>query len=353
MVSHSRNSKPNAQGAIAILLLFLIFVAILVVGAFIRTASKDKSTIGDIFEEEKTVPITLTFVGDVMFDRGVRSSIVKNFAGDYGALFANASYLKEADITFANLEGTVSTDISPRTGSRFSFRMDPQGLVAMREAGFDIVSFANNHVGDYSTKGFLATLANLEEVGILFSGAGRQKADVVTPTVIDVRGTKIGFLAATDVGPDWLRATDTDPGILLASDPDLSGIITRAKAQVDILVVSFHFGNEYSPVNARQQKIARAAVDAGADIVVGHHPHVMESVEEYNGGVIFYSLGNFIFDQYFSEHTMRGMVVNVSIDPDTNEMSHAISVSPISRQYIPQALVPFDTSMLVTKTFTP
>ncbi len=348
---HSKSSKSKARGAIALLLLFLVFVGTLLIGMS-RLATRVESPLENLFEGA-VVPVTITLVGDVMFDRGVRASITKNFAGDYGALFAEAPYLNEADITFANLEGTASEDVSPRTGSRFSFRMDPKGLTAMRDAGFDIVSFANNHVGDYSTKGFLATIANLEEVGIRFAGAGRQKSDVTTPTTIIVRGTKVGFLAATDVGPDWLRATETDPGILLASDPDLARIITDAKAQVDVLVVSFHFGNEYSPANKRQELLAHTAVDAGADIVVGHHPHVMERVEEYNGKLIFYSLGNFIFDQYFSPHTMQGMVAQVSIDPASKVLSHELFVSPLSRQYIPQTLIPFDDSMLVTKTFTP
>ena len=151
----------------------------------------------------------------------------------------------------------------------------------------------------------------------------------------------------------WLAATDTKPGILLASDPKLSEIVAQAKQQVDILVMSFHFGNEYSPANTHQEKLAHTVIDAGADIVVGHHPHVMEKVEEYKGKPIFYSLGNFIFDQYFSQHTMRGMVATVSIDPETKAITHTQQVSPLSKQYVPGELVPFTQDMLITKAFTP
>src|SRR5262249_35794721 len=157
------------------------------------------------------------------------------------------------------------------------------------------------------TKGFLATLETLKNNNLLYAGAGENYTDATTPRIIEVRGMKIGFLGATDVGPTWLAATDTKPGVLLANDPHLTEIVADAKAQVDVLAMSFHWGNEYSPVNAHQEQIAHTVIDAGADIVVGHHPHVMERVEEYKGKPIFYSLGNFIFDQYFSEHTMRGM----------------------------------------------
>ncbi len=335
--------------AYILVLLFCIAGA----GVFLAARHTDSSILNALPNIEEKKPITITFVGDIMMDRGVRRSVEKNFSGDYNALFVNTGYLKESDITFGNLEGTATEEISVRTGSRFSFRMHPDSLAALKNAGFDIVSFANNHVGDYGTKGFLGTIENLKANNLLYAGAGEQYADATIPRIVDVRGTKIGFLAATDVGPDWLKATETKSGILLASDPKLSEIVANAKAQVDVLVVSFHWGNEYSPANARQEKIAHAVIDAGADIVVGHHPHVMEKVEEYNGKLIYYSLGNYIFDQYFSEHTMRGMVATVSIDPETKAISHTEHVSPLSRQFIPQSLIPFNMSMLITKTFTP
>lgn len=304
-------------------------------------------------KQEVVRPVTITFVGDMMLDRGVKRSVENNFKGDYSALFTNTQYLTDSDITFGNLEGTVTDEFSKRTGSRFSFRMDPKVLPVLKDTGFDIVSFANNHVGDYSTKGFLKTIENLKANNLAYTGAGVDYTEVVTPKIIEVRGIKVGFLGATDVGPDWLAATNTKSGILLANDPKLPEIIAAAKAQVDILIMSFHWGNEYSPATSRQEKYAHASIDAGADIVVGHHPHVMERVEEYNGKLIYYSLGNYIFDQYFSPHTMRGMVAKVTIDPTTRAITHTEEVSPLNRQFVPQSLIPFDTSMLVTKTFTP
>lgn len=338
----------------------IALIAFLVTKPLISRHNSDQSPISIItaltetFEEELKVvePITLLFAGDVMMDRGVRRSIEKNFAHDYGALFKNTEYVRDTDIAFLNLEGPVATG-GKRVGSIYTFRMEPESLIAMKEAGFDMVSFANNHVGDYAQAAFDETMRLLEQYGMQYTGAGRNYTDATAPRIVDVRGMKIGFLSTTDVGPNWMKATTTRPGILLASDPNLSNIISEAKNAVDILVVSFHFGEEYSPVSTRQKTLAHNAIDSGADIIVGHHAHVMQATETYNGKLIFYGLGNYIFDQYFSPHTMRGMMAKVTIDPTTKEMTHELFVSPLSRQFIPQALIPFDESMLVKKTFTP
>jgi LAS superfamily LD-carboxypeptidase LdcB/poly-gamma-glutamate capsule biosynthesis protein CapA/YwtB (metallophosphatase superfamily) len=251
---------------------------------------------------------TLYFVGDIMLDRAVKTSVTKNFGGDYSKLFANVGELAQSDILFANLEGDVS-DTGNNVGSIYSFRMNPIVLPAIKQAGFDIVSFANNHVGDWNMAAFKDSLARLADNGILKTGAGFTKSEAETPTIIEKNGTKFGFIGFSDVGPNWLAATDTTPGILLATDPRLPTIVANAKKQVDVLIVSFHWGIEYKTVhNARQETLAHTAIDNGADMVIGHHPHVMEDIETYNGHPIVYSLGNFIFDQYFSKDTMHGMV---------------------------------------------
>ncbi len=342
MVFLSRRLKRNS----------LAVLIVLISGLLIGSAVAPASHISPLEQQLTNKPVTLTLVGDIMMDRGVRKKVEKVLSNDYNALFTNTSYLADADISFANLEGSVALG-GHNVGSRFSFHMNPVSLVALKGSGIDVVSFANNHVGDYAVEGFQESLQNLKENNILYAGAGQNYTEVTMPTVIDVRGTRVGFLATTDVGPQWLKATDTKPGILLAGDPNLATIITNAKKQVDVLAVSFHWGNEYSPANSHQEKIAHAAIDAGADIVIGTHPHVMERVEEYKGKLIFYSLGNFIFDQSFSPHTMRGMVAHVSIDPVTKELTHTEEVSPLDKNFVPQTLVPFDESMLVSKTFIP
>lgn len=348
MESNSRKSKYRFSS-------LYIGITVVVLGAVVFLAhSQKKQAVQQEVQKQAAIeqqkPVTITFVGDIMFDRGVNRSIQQNFAGDFDALYTNASYLKDTDITFGNLEGSVGTT-GRKVGSRFSFHMNPAGLVAMKNAGFDVVSFANNHVGDYAQQGFEESLAHLDENNILYAGAGKTKTDALTPRIITVRGMKIGFLGSTDVGPTWMKAGEDRAGIITSDDPALMTAIKEADSQVDVLVVSFHFGNEYSPANKHQEQLAHMAIDNGADIVVGHHPHVMEKIETYKEKPIFFSLGNFIFDQYFSPNTLQGMVAKVSIDPNTKATSYNAFVSKMSKQFIPQPLLPFEDSVLITKTF--
>lgn len=269
----------------------------------------------NIEPEKIEVPdyVTITFAGDAMLDRGVEASVNKNLEGDYSKLFDNIDIFQGDDISFLNLEGPVS-DVGHNVGSKYSFRMDPRVISALKTNGIDIVSFANNHVGDYTVQAFIDTLERLNNGEILFAGAGFNYAEATTPTVIEKNDIKTCFLASSDVGPSWMKATEKSAGILLANDPDFAGIISRAKINCDILIVSFHWGDEYKPHNARQSKLAHLAIDNGADIVVGAHPHVAQDIEIYNGKPIMYSLGNLIFDQSWSEETMRGLVVQMQVE---------------------------------------
>ncbi len=261
---------------------------------------------------------TIMFVGDIMLDRNVKNSVVKNFGGDFSKLFEHATYLRAPDITFANLEGPVS-DRGQDKRNLYSFRMDPEVIPVLKDAGFDIFSFANNHVGDWGREAFDDTRARLTREGLRYTGAGDTKQAAATPTIIEKNGTRFGFLGFTDVGPEWLAATDTSGGILLASDPDFNAIIQNAAREVDVLITSFHWGVEYIEHTARQTDLAHRAIDNGATLVVGHHPHVMEATEDYRGGYIVYSLGNYIFDQAFSDETMEGMVFSATFNGDRIE----------------------------------
>jgi len=276
-------------------------------------ASAIKATQNLVSETPVAPELTLGFVGDIMLDRSVRIRVNKNLSGDYNKLFEHAAFLKTPDITFANLEGPVS-DKGRDVGSIYSFRHDPAIIPAMKNAGIDIVSFANNHVGDWSEFAFKDSIERLRAEGMLICGAGMTQTEAETPTIIEESGIRIGFLCFSDVGPNWLQASGEAPGILIASDPHFEDIVRNAAQDVSALVVSFHFGDEYEPVhNIRQEALATRAVDAGADLIVGHHPHVVQDIDHYNGAPILYSLGNFIFDQYFSPETMRGLFVTTKL----------------------------------------
>lgn len=261
--------------------------------------------------------VTFAFGGDIMLDRGVRSSVVRNFNNDYSALFNKSKELSDilenADITFANLEGTAS-DQGTDQRNLYSFRMDPGVIPAMKGAGLDILSLANNHIGDWGRPAFIDTLSRLEENEIIYTGGGMDKTKAEAPAIIEKYGMKIGFLGFSDVGPKNMEAGTERSGILLASDPRFESIIKAASMQVDHLVVSFHFGDEYQTKhNSRQEYLAHKAIDNGAKIVIGSHPHVVEDTEVYKNGYIAYSLGNFIFDQSWSKPTMQGMILEVKL----------------------------------------
>jgi len=264
-------------------------------------------------EPKEAKEIKLVFFGDFMVDRGVKSSVEKNFDGDENLLFGPAQDLmKEANIAFLNLEGPIS-DGGRKVGSIYSFRFNPIYTGVLQNTGIDIVSFANNHVGDYSIVAFKDTLMHLETAGIKQTGAGINYSDAKIPKEIIIEETKFCFLGFSDVGPEWIKAKDESAGILLASDPEFENIIKSGKLGCDILVASFHWGDEYKKFNTRQETLAKKAIDAGADIIIGHHPHVIQDIEIYKGKMIVYSLGNFIFDQYFSPETLEGMNVEINV----------------------------------------
>jgi len=222
------------------------------------------------------------------------------------------------DIVFANLEGPAS-DQGKDKRNLYSFRMDPAVIPVFKNAGISIVSVANNHVGDWGRDAYVDSLARLKDAGIFYTGGGNDKTEAETPVIIEKYGMKIGFLGFSDVGPIDMKAEESKAGLLLASNPRFEEIIENASKLVDYLVVSFHFGDEYKTKhNQRQEYLAHKAVDSGAKIVIGHHPHVVQDTEIYKNGFIAYSLGNFIFDQAWSEPTMEGMLLEIKLNKNGN-----------------------------------
>lgn len=284
----------------------------------------------------------LIFVGDLMVDRGVKLTVNNNLGGDYGRLFEN---IKEtflsADAVFVNVEGPV-TDKGKNVGSKYSFAMDQAIVPALVSHNVKMVSFANNHVGDRSILGFTTTLENFEKNQLAYVGAGRNLSEARSVKTLELNGLRVGFIACSDVGPDWLKATETSPGQLLCSDPKLMETIASANDTVDFLIFTAHWGTEYKPKTKRQQTLAYSAIDNGADMVIGHHPHVVQETEWYKDKFIAYSLGNFIFDQYFSDATMQGLMVEAEIQKDLikNITLSIIELDPKENKYQPQSIRP-------------
>jgi len=254
--------------------------------------------------------IKLLFVGDIMMTRYVEKKI-KRLDKEFIYPFENViDYLKSFDYVIANLEGPIS-DKGVKVGSKYSFRMKPDVAKALSKANINVVNLANNHIFDYGRVAFEDSLKNLEKNNIKYFGNSYE------PLIIEKGGVKIGFLGFSDF-LKHLEVREEKIGIAVVNS-NLSEIIKKAKEKVDILIVSFHWGEEYKKIaNERQRKIAKIAIDSGADLVIGHHPHVIQNIEKYKDKFIFYSLGNFVFDQNFSKETMIGGGVEVYIKTWTN-----------------------------------
>lgn len=267
--------------------------------------------------EEKEKISKLLLVGDIMLARGVQNQIKINNNDPLYPFLLVESKLREADLLFGNLEGVVS-DKGINQGSVNSFRAIPASIEGLAFAGFDVLSLANNHSLDWGREALVQTIDLLDTKGIVAVGAGRDKLTANEVKIKEVNGVKIAFLAYTDLMPTGFKATEKNAGI---SDFDLQKIkekIGEAKLMADLVFVSMHWGEEYQTrSNQKQQRLAYELINAGADVVVGHHPHVPEEIERYGNGWVIYSLGNFVFDQNFSKETMGGLAVEIVLTGKT------------------------------------
>jgi poly-gamma-glutamate capsule biosynthesis protein CapA/YwtB (metallophosphatase superfamily) len=307
----------------------LIILAILVVsfGVFLASSRETQRSfeIDSLFLEEPET-YTLLFVGDIMLERGVDWRNQRYGTGEPTYPFKLiADALKETDLTIGNLEGPIS-DKGVRVGSIYSFRMDPKYIEGLKFAGFDVLSLANNHMLDYTAAALTDTVERLRIAGIGTAGVGKNYGEANAAHIEELPdGTRIAFLSYTNLMPDSFKAGPNSPGL---SDDNLSIVqnsIDEIRNSADIIVLLWHWGDEYqTQSHPREQEIARTLIDAGADLIVGHHPHVAQEIETYSGKTIAYSLGNFIFDQDFSEETMKGLMLEVKV-----KEGQIISASPI------------------------
>jgi len=236
--------------------------------------------------------VLIAAAGDVMLDRGVWNRI-KDHGIDH-VMQDVRDRLRAADLAFVNLECPLSTvQGHAQPGGSLEFCADPLTAQALEEAGVDVVALANNHGLDAGTRGCRDTMATLTESGIAYAGARPEGFEPDEVTYLTAGDTVVAFLAYTDLS--------FEHGSMCKVDPDMENALARvreARNQADVVCVSYHWGEEYEKQpTERQVELGHATIDAGADLVLGHHPHVMSGVEEYGGGLIIYSMGNFVFDQ--------------------------------------------------------
>ncbi|MFA5925930.1 MAG: CapA family protein [Parcubacteria group bacterium] len=262
--------------------------------------------------EEKVFPrhpIKLLFAGDMMFDRYIREAAGKYGRGDYAyALEPLKNELARYDLVVGNLEGpitkneSVSQDSAMDEKKNLIFTFDPAVANVLSENNIKTVSLGNNHILNQGEAGVEQTKKYLDEAGIKYFGdTGTEENESISQTV---GGTKIALI----------NYNYSIPG----SSEKAIGDIKKARGQSDIIIVYPHWGTEYEIGDPGESVrfLARRFIDAGADAVIGTHPHVIQSSETYEGKKIYYSLGNFIFDQYFQKETMEGLGVEIAVQPD-------------------------------------
>lgn len=260
---------------------------------------------------DATQNITFTAVGDIMLDRGVGDKIKK-----LGAEFpfeSVAELLSEADLTLGNLESPISSLGKATKGKEVNFRAAPQVINGIRGAGIDVVSLANNHAMDYGTAAVLETMDILAHNSIAYIGAGANLAAAHRSANFAINGVKISLLAYSYRFHMVVEAQPKRPGIAISNAKAIKADVERAKKWADVVIVSFHWGWEYSDhPDAETRELAHSTIESGADLIIGHHPHVIQGIELYKNGLICYSLGNFIFDQK-RMRTRRGLILRCSM----------------------------------------
>lgn len=263
------------------------------------------------FGQQNAMPpvTTLLFGGDVMLSRNVaqRARAQKDPAWPFRKI---APLFAAADIACINLESPFSDKGAIMTKGMI-FKTEPDMIAGLELAGIDLVSTANNHARDRGSYGLEYTLDHLAAHKIQAVGTAKVEEDAHAGVVIERNGVRFGFLAYTyDANNGNYR--DTDPRIAVLDIDRMHGDVDALKPSCDAIIVAMHAGIEYQPKpNKQQTTFARAAIDAGAAAVIGHHPHVRQPWEWYKQAPIFYSLGNFIFDQFQRKETQIGSIAEL------------------------------------------
>ena len=290
--------------------------------------------------------VSIVAGGDLMADQGVAS-----FIQTYGAnavLAGVEPLLSHADLAFVNLESPLSDKGTRQAWKDVTFEGDPRMAPALASAGVDVVTMANNHAMDYGAAALLDTISRLKRVHVAVVGAGVSATAALAPAIIERHGIKVAFLGYSDVLPAGYVA-GSGPGIAPARS-DMTKVIDdirAAKAKADFVVVAFHWGVEYDQTpNPDQVAEGHAAIDAGADLVMASHPHVLEGVEAYHGGLIAYSLGDFVF-----EHSSRETGETVLITTDVSKTQITAKLTPVylSSQGIPKVVKGYDAAVILKR----
>lgn len=315
-------------GAITLLIILsVICFGYLVSKSSTQTSSLSEESFAPILETPQSTPetsknITLLFAGDVMLDRNIRLAAEK---ADYDSLIGPQlkNLLKTADSVIVNLEGPITSNQSLSVGSEvgssrnFLFTFSPESTQFLLNHSISLVNLGNNHILNFGQPGLNETYQLLDQAGIQYFGytGVEQPAEKFTTTKT-IDGYTFGFVNYNQ--------------FIWEGESQVFVDIEKLRSQVDYLIVYTHWGNEYVPENQVLKSLAHRFVDTGADLVIGSHPHIITGNEVYKGKHIYYSLGNFIFDQYFEPAVQKGLVIEATINPlngETAIQEHRVIIS--------------------------
>jgi poly-gamma-glutamate capsule biosynthesis protein CapA/YwtB (metallophosphatase superfamily) len=243
---------------------------------------------------ERGPAVTIVAVGDVQLGRGVGRAIARH-GPDYPFEYVR-SMIQEADLAVFNLECALSAEGIP-IPKRYSFKADPATADGLARAGFDVAILANNHSVDCGRWRLPETMDVLRARGIVPVGGGMSVAEAAAPVMVERSGLRIAILARTFILPDGVIYREDVPTIAVYDPDRIEEEVRAAARRADVVIVSLHWGIEYArQPQESQRRIARRLIDAGADLIIGHHTHTPQPVERCGDGLIAYSLGNFVFD---------------------------------------------------------
>ncbi|MCM1261246.1 MAG: CapA family protein [Butyrivibrio sp.] len=265
--------------------------------------------------------VSITFAGDILFDPdyGVMAALQLNGGNITNGIMPEViAEMKNTDIMMLNNEFPYSKRGTPTEDKKFTFRANPTYVSYLSELGVDIVSLANNHAYDYGEEAFLDTMYTLKDAGIPYVGAGADAEEAEKPVYYIINDMKIAFICATQIEkadyPDTKGAEADSPGVFRCWDGErLLQVVAEAKENSDFVIVYVHWGTEnQEEIDWAQEKQASELATAGADIIIGSHPHILQKIDVINGVPVVYSLGNFWFN---SKAIDTGMVrITVSRD---------------------------------------
>ena len=260
--------------------------------------------------------IQLLFTGTIVTGRCVQDAVDKHGNADF--LYDDVrGLIRGADFAVGLLNSTIS-DTPPSTGCVPTFVLTGRAVhaEALANAGFDLINMATNHIKNCGPtncgdRAFLDTLENLHKAGIRTVGAGLDLQDALEPVVVEIKGVRFAFVALGEIEKNAF-ATEDSPGIAVLTDENLTQVIKKARREADVVIVMPHWGSDYSHLpNYRQLHFAKVAAEAGADLVVGNHAHVIQGYQNLDGVPVFYGLGSFVFDQDWSLETQQGLLLSV------------------------------------------